>query len=84
MATDIAIHDPTHVGITKCVLGHSTLATSQKYYNSAGSFEAADRHRQIVDTLRGAAREELRAGNDRPSPERDHDAPNRSRNGAKR
>ena len=45
VATDIAIHDPQHVGITKAVLGHATLASSQKYYNQAGSFAASGRTR---------------------------------------
>jgi hypothetical protein len=39
-ATDIAIHDSARIGITMPVLGHSTLATSQKYYNQASSFSA--------------------------------------------
>lgn len=38
--TDIAIYDPAHVGITKEVLGHKTLASSQQYYNQASNFTA--------------------------------------------
>jgi site-specific recombinase XerC len=52
VATDIAIHDPAHVGITKSVLGHATLATSQKYYNQAGSFHATRRQQDVVANLR--------------------------------
>jgi integrase/recombinase XerC len=52
VATDIAIHDPAHVGITKSVLFHATLATSQKYYNQAGSFHAVRRQRDVVAHLR--------------------------------
>lgn len=52
VATDIAIHDPAHVGITKSILGHATLATSQKYYNQAGSFQAARRQRDVIANLR--------------------------------
>ncbi len=52
VATDIAIHDPAHVGITKSVLGHKTLATSQKYYNQAGSFDAARRQQDVIARLR--------------------------------
>ncbi len=51
-ATDIAIHDPIHVGITKSVLGHATLATSQKYYNQASAYRAALRQRSVIDALR--------------------------------
>jgi integrase/recombinase XerC len=54
VATDIAIHDPKHIGIVKSVLGHATLASSQKYYNQATSFEAARRHQSIIAALRGA------------------------------
>lgn len=39
-ATDIAIYDPAHVGITKEVLGHKTLASSQEHYNQAANFTA--------------------------------------------
>jgi integrase/recombinase XerC len=39
-ATDIAIYDPAYVGITKAVLGHKTLASSQEYYNQAANFTA--------------------------------------------
>ena len=53
VATDIAIHAPEHVGITMPVLGHATLATSQKYYNQASSFHAAQRLQTIVAGLRG-------------------------------
>jgi hypothetical protein len=52
VATDIAIHDPAHVGITKVVLGHAALATSQKCYNKAGSFHAARRQQGVVARLR--------------------------------
>jgi len=52
VATDIAIHDPTHVGITMPALGHATLATSQKYYNQATSLHAAGRLQTIVADLR--------------------------------
>ncbi len=53
VATDIAIHDPAHVGITKAVLGHATLATSQKYYNQANGFHAAKRQQDVIARLRG-------------------------------
>lgn len=53
-ATEIALSDPTHVGITKSVLGHATLSSSQKYYNQAQSFSAFARH---GDAVRKARRE---------------------------
>lgn len=52
VATDIASHDPAHVGIVKAILGHTTLATSEKYYNQAGSFHAAKRMRYVIARMR--------------------------------
>lgn len=39
-ATDVALLAPADVGITKDVLGHKTLASSQDHYNQARSFAA--------------------------------------------
>lgn len=39
-ATSIAIEDPEHVRITAQILGHTTLTTSQKYYNQAHMLDA--------------------------------------------
>ena len=52
-ATGIAIHDPKHVGITKAVLGHATLTSSQKYYNQATSFTAVFTYQGVISKLRG-------------------------------
>lgn len=40
-ATSIAIDDPRHVGIAAPLLGHRSASTTEKYYNQAGSVEAA-------------------------------------------
>ena len=40
-ATSIAIDDPQHVGIAAPLLGHRSASTTEKYYNQAGSVEAA-------------------------------------------
>jgi integrase/recombinase XerD len=58
-ATSIALDDPAHVLITRDVLGHRTLATSQRHYNQAGSLEAARVWQAQVRRLRG--RPETRA-----------------------
>ena len=47
-ATSIAIQDPENVRIAASLLGHGSLATTERYYNQARSLEAA-RHWQ--DTL---------------------------------
>src|SRR5262249_31333101 len=41
LATSFATDDPAHVGCIMPILGHSTLATSEKYYNQATSLTAA-------------------------------------------
>jgi len=48
-ATSIAIDDPAHVHIIIRILGHSTLAMSERHYNQATSIEAA---RHMQDSLR--------------------------------
>jgi hypothetical protein len=53
LAADIAIYDPTHVGIERDVLDHATFATTEKYYVQAGSFEASRRQRDRVARWRG-------------------------------
>jgi site-specific recombinase XerD len=56
-ATSIATEDPEHVYITKSVLGHSSLATSEKYYNHAQSSVASRRFQNRVLELRRQAGE---------------------------
>ncbi|NGO62459.1 hypothetical protein G6N76_02140 [Rhizobium daejeonense] len=48
-ATDVALHDSSHVGISKSVLGHATLASSQTHYNQATSFAAMRRYQKVLD-----------------------------------
>jgi integrase/recombinase XerC len=50
-ATDIALHDPVHVGITKDVLGHKTLASSQQFYNQATSVSALGKLASVLSML---------------------------------
>lgn len=52
-ATDVALHDPSHVGISKSVLGHATLASSQTHYNQAASFTAMRRYQKALDDFMG-------------------------------
>lgn len=51
-ATSIAIEDPEHVGIVLTILGHSTLRTSESYYNQANGIEAARRYQSVVAAYR--------------------------------
>ena len=54
-ATTIAIEDPEHVSIIADVLGHATLAMSQKHYNRARGVEANASYQEIMQSIRNAA-----------------------------
>jgi integrase len=51
-ATTIAIDDPRHARSIMNILGHSTLATSEKHYNQARSLEASRRYLEVIADLR--------------------------------
>lgn len=57
VATSIAVEDSTHVQITPSLLGHTTLATSEKHYNHARSLEAARQYHNHVLALRSRSRD---------------------------
>jgi integrase len=63
-ATMIAIEDPEHVRITKCILSHTTLRSSERYYNHASSLQAVRRYQARILELR---RTLPRASNGNPS-----------------
>lgn len=62
VATHIAIFDPTHISIVKQILGHKTLAASEKHYNHAGSCQAASRMRDLVVRMRTVEESSLSDG----------------------
>jgi len=47
-ATSVAIEDPEHVFIVPSLLGHSSLQTSQQYYEHAQSNRAISRFQQFI------------------------------------
>jgi site-specific recombinase XerC len=51
-ATSIAIEDSQHVRCVTTVLGHASLATSEKHYNQANALEASRRLQGHVLALR--------------------------------
>jgi len=51
-ATSIAIEDPGHVRMAAAILGHSSLATTEAYYNQAKAIEAGRLHQQNIVALR--------------------------------
>ncbi len=57
-ATSIAIEDPGHVQITAGILGHTTLNTSQRYYNQAHMLEAGRAVQLSIVNLRQHIRDD--------------------------
>lgn len=51
-ATTIAEFDPEHAGIIRDVLGHATLAMSQKHYNRATGISSCNGLQSIVEDIR--------------------------------
>jgi integrase len=51
-ATGIALEMPEYIGITKSVLGHTILKTSQDHYNHAHSFTASAELAEVINELR--------------------------------
>jgi integrase len=51
-ATSIAIVDPVHVRIIAAILGHSTMDTSERYYNQARGLEAGRRYQDTIGAIR--------------------------------
>jgi integrase/recombinase XerD len=51
-ATAVATEDPEHVYLTRNLLGHTKLKTSEQYYNLADSLEATRRYQREILALR--------------------------------
>jgi integrase len=62
-ATELAIHDPAHIGVAQRLLDHANPATTEEYYDLAQSIDAA---RRVHQTL-GALRQEAVKGVARPT-----------------
>ncbi|MGI4793608.1 MAG: hypothetical protein ACRYG8_05880 [Janthinobacterium lividum] len=59
-ATSIAIEDPEHARMVAAILGHATLATSERHYNQAQTLEASRRHQASVKVTRREIASQLR------------------------
>jgi integrase/recombinase XerD len=51
-ATSIAIEDPAHVRVASQILGHSSVITTERYYNQAQAIEAARQYQGFLIGLR--------------------------------
>jgi integrase/recombinase XerD len=60
-ATSIATEDPQQAHIIMTILGHATLATSERYYNHASSLKANSAHQTNILALRRAGAKHARS-----------------------
>lgn len=49
--TELAIHDPEHVGVAQAVLGHADYRTTERAYNMARALDAARRYQLVLVSL---------------------------------
>jgi integrase/recombinase XerD len=52
--TELAIHDPEHVGVAQPLLGHADYRTTERAYNLGRAIDAARRHHAVLRALRTA------------------------------
>ena len=53
--TELAIHDPEHVGVAQPLLGHADYRTTQQAYNLGRALDAARRHQEVIRLIRDAS-----------------------------
>ena len=66
-ATSVAIEDPHHVRIAMNILGHHSLATTQRYYDQSQMLAAGRTYQSALGNLRDIMRQESR-GPYKPQP----------------
>ena len=59
-ATSVAIEDPDHVRIAMNILGHHSLATTQRYYDQSQMLAAGRTYQSALGNLRNTLRRESR------------------------
>ncbi len=52
--TELAIHDPEHVGVAQAMLGHADYRTTERAYNMARALDAARRYQLVLGVAAGA------------------------------
>jgi integrase/recombinase XerD len=58
--TELAIHDPEHVGVARPLLGHADYRTTQRAYNLGRALDAARRHQEVIRSIRDESSAETR------------------------
>jgi integrase/recombinase XerD len=51
--TELALHDPEHVGVAQALLGHADYRTTQHAYNLARAQDASRRYHDVLRRFRG-------------------------------
>jgi site-specific recombinase XerD len=59
-ATSVAIEDPDHVRIAANILGHHSLATTQKYYDQSQMLAAGRCYQSALGEIRKTVRQQSR------------------------
>jgi len=54
--TELAIHDPEHVGVAQPLLGHADYRTTQRAYNLGRAMDAARKHQQLLGSIRAGTK----------------------------
>ena len=65
-ATSVAIEDPDHVRIAANILGHNSLATTQRYYDQSRMLEADGLYQSTIFGLRRTLNDDTNATEVRP------------------
>jgi site-specific recombinase XerD len=65
-ATSIALTDPSNVAITIQILGHTTLATSERFYNHAMTLQASQTYQAQIGAMRREGAQRQRGRQNRP------------------
>jgi site-specific recombinase XerD len=55
MPTELAIHDPAHVGVSQPLLSHASYRTTQEHYNLGRAIDASRRMNDLVGQVRAQA-----------------------------
>jgi integrase len=55
ITTELAIHDPGHVGIAQPLLGHADYRTTQQAYNLGRAIDAARQYQSFVRSVRSGS-----------------------------
>jgi integrase len=60
IATELAIHDPNHVGAAQALLGHADYRTTQQAYNLGRALDATRHVQQVIRSIRDEQRADRR------------------------